>query len=62
MIANAHARACLTFRCFVSEDRNSLIKAFITYVHPLVEYASCVWSPRSVGLIRKMEEVGSVTL
>ena len=67
MIAKAHARACLIFRCFVSKDRHSLIKAFITYVkaarpvpdgemfmpityvHPVVEYASCVWSPSSIG-------------
>ena len=46
-------RACLVFRCFVSKDRHSLIKAFITYVRPLVEFASRVWSPCSVGLIRK---------
>ena len=57
MVAKAHARACLIFRCFVSKDRDSLIKAFITYVRPLVEYVSCVWSPRSVGIIRKIEEV-----
>ena len=29
----------------------------IIYFHPLVEYASCVWSPCSVGLIRKIEPV-----
>ena len=57
MIAKAHARACLIFRCFISKDRHSLIKAFITYVRPLVEYASCVWSPSNVGLIRKIEAV-----
>ena len=32
MIANAHARACLIFRCFISKDYHSLIKAFITYL------------------------------
>ena len=42
MVAKAHARACLIFRCFVSKDRASLTKAFITYVRPLLEYASCV--------------------
>ena len=30
---------------------------FITYFRPLVEYASCVWSPSNVGLIRKIETV-----
>ena len=53
IVAKAHARTCIIFRCFVSKDRHSLIKAFITYVRPLVEYASCVWSPSNVGLIRK---------
>ena len=46
--------ACLFFRCFVSKDRHSLIKAFITYVRP---YASLVGSHSSVGLIRKIEAV-----
>ena len=57
MVAKAHARACLIFRCFVSKDRVSLIKAFTTCVRPLVECASCVWSPSIVGLIRKIETV-----
>ena len=52
MIALAHERGC-----FVSKDPHSLIKAFITYVNPPVEYASCVWSSSSVGLIRKIEAV-----
>ena len=55
IVAKAHARAYLICRCFVSKDRHSLIKAFITYVRPLVEYASCVWSPSSIDLIRKIE-------
>ena len=57
IVAKAHSRACLIFRCFISKDGHSLIKAFITYVHPFVEYASCVWSPSSFGLIRKIEAV-----
>ena len=57
MVTKAYARACLIFRCFLSKERVSLIKAFITYVRPLVEYVSCVWSPSSVGLIRKIEAV-----
>ena len=44
MVAKVHARACLFFRWFVSKDRDSLIKAFITYARPLAEYASCVLS------------------
>ena len=36
IVAKAHARSCLIYRCFVSKDRHSLIKAFITYVRSLV--------------------------
>ena len=28
-----------------------------TYVRPLLEYASCVWSPHSVGQVKKIESV-----
>jgi len=33
------------------------MKAFLVYVRPVLECASCVWSPQSVGLIRKIESV-----
>jgi len=33
------------------------MKAFLVYVRPVLEYASCVWFPQSVGLIRKIESV-----
>ena len=53
----AHSRANLIVKCFVSNDPHSLIKAFITYVRPLVEYCSPVWSPHSVSLIDQLESV-----
>ena len=31
--------------------------AFTSYVRPLLEYASCVWSPYTVGLVNKVESV-----
>ena len=62
MVAKAHARACLIICCFVSKDRVWLINAFITYVRPLVEYASCEWSPGSVGLIRKSRRYRNASL
>ena len=34
-----------------------MLKVTIIYFRPLVEYASCVWSPCSVGLIGKIELV-----
>ena len=35
----------------------NLIHTCFVYVRPVLEYASCVWSPQSVGLIRKIESV-----
>jgi len=32
-------------------------KAFITYIRPLLEYASSIWSPTQAGLIDKVESV-----
>jgi len=36
IVANAHQRANNILRCFVSRDPQSLSKAFITYVRPLL--------------------------
>ena len=33
------------------------MRAFITHVRPLLEYASCVWSPHFVGQVIKIEAV-----
>ena len=41
----AHQRANLIHRCFVSKQRDLLVRAFITYVRPLLEYNSPIWSP-----------------
>jgi len=38
--AKAHSRANLIHKCFVSKDRDSLLRAYITNVRPLLEYAS----------------------
>ena len=46
LVKRAHARCCLISRCFMSRDRQTLLKAYTTYVRPMMEYASCVWSPR----------------
>ena len=57
MVHNASVRANLIIRSFVSRDPAILVKAFITYVRPLLEYCTPVWSPHTVGLIRKIESV-----
>ena len=45
IVAKAHQRANNILRCFVSRDPQSLTKAFITFVRPLLEYNSIIWSP-----------------
>ena len=44
VVAKASVRACLIRKCFVSKDVPTLIRAFKTYIRPILEYASCVWS------------------
>jgi len=43
--AKAHQRANCILRSFVSKDINLLMRAFIVYVRPIVQYCSVVWSP-----------------
>ena len=52
---NAHVRASLILRTFVSRDPEILTKAFITYVRPLLEYCTPVWSPHTVCNANKIE-------
>ena len=56
-VAKASARACLIHKCFASRDVHTLSHAYKTYVKPLLEYASCVWSPVYTTTIRLIESV-----
>ena len=40
----AHQRANLIHRCFTSKNSDLLLKAYITYVRPILEYNSPLWS------------------
>ena len=53
--AKAHARASLILKCFISKDPITLVKAFITYVRPILEYASSMWSPYTRTEVDKLE-------
>lgn len=57
MVAKAFSRANLIHKCFMSRDTTTLLRAFVVYVRPLLEYASSVWSPYHVGQIRSIENV-----
>ena len=52
-----HQRASLIHRCFSSKGHSMLVKAYITYVRPLLEYNSPIWSPASIKDIRRIEGV-----
>jgi hypothetical protein len=52
-----HQRANLILLCFVSRDPTILVKAFITYVRPVLEYCSSVWSPFLIMDINCVEAV-----
>ena len=56
--AKALRRVGLSFKCFITGDHNIfLVKAFNTYVRPVLEYASSIWSPTQIGLINRLESV-----
>ena len=55
IVARAHAN--LIHKCFLSRDAQTLMRAFIVYVRPLVEYGSCVWSPHFKSDIDRIESV-----
>jgi len=57
IIAKAKQRAFLLRRTFVCSDWRVLILAFKTYILPLLEYCSPVWSPCSVAEILRLESV-----
>ena len=50
-------RSRLILECFHSRDRVLLTKAFCTYVRPILEYYSPVWSPHFKYRINKIEHV-----
>ena len=57
IIKKASTRSILIHKCFLSRDRNSLLKAYAVYVRPLVEYSSQIWSPHCKKYINDLESV-----
>ena len=54
---NAQQRASLIYRCFTTKRRDLLVKAFITYVRPILEFNSPVWSPSTITCVNSLESV-----
>jgi len=57
ILKHLESRTGLLFRKFVTRDMNVLRKAFITYIRPMLQYASSIWSPTQVDLIDRIESV-----
>ena len=55
IVSRAFQRIYLLFRSFVSGNISILTRAFITYVRPLVENCSYIWSPHQIHYIDKIE-------
>ena len=57
IISRANHRKSLILRCFLSRNQTNLVRAFKTYVRPILEYASTVWSPSYITDIITIERV-----
>ena len=51
------SRAYLILKTFHSQDKSLLVKAYCTYVRPMLEYCSPVWSPQTNCQINRIEKV-----
>ena len=56
-ISRDNHRKSLILRCFLSRNQTNLVRAFKTYVRPILEYASTVWSPSYITDIIAIERV-----
>ena len=57
IVSTARQRIALIFRAFFTRDVKSLIIAYKSYILPLIEFCSPVWSPHSVHDIMLLESV-----
>ena len=57
IIVKAHQRANAIHRCFISRNVELLVRAYLVYVRPLLEYNSPVWSPYLMYDIQAIEHV-----
>jgi hypothetical protein len=57
MCSKARCRSAMILKCFKSRDNLLLFKAFVSYVRPILEYCSNVWSPYRLCDIRRIESI-----
>lgn len=57
IVKKAMSRLHLLLKCFQTKNPTLLVRAFKTYVRPILDYGSPVWSPHHQYLIDKIEKV-----
>lgn len=57
IVARAYQRQSTLLRGFTTRNITVIRKAFITYVRPVLEYNSVIWSPTEIYLIDLIEKV-----
>jgi len=59
IVARAHKRTAAIYRAFLFHSRNIdlLLRAYLTYVRPLIEHDSVIWFPYTVKDIELIESV-----
>ena len=57
IVTRAFQRVNLMCRAFISGNVLILTRAYITYVRPILEYCTYIWSPFQIYLIEKIERV-----
>jgi hypothetical protein len=57
IVSKAQARVGTLFRGFTTRNASILRKAYVTYVRPILDYASNVWNPYLIKHINAVEKV-----
>ena len=57
MVTKAKQRLFLLFRAFRIREKKPLLRAYKSYILPLLNHCSSVWSPSLLGDIKKIESV-----
>ena len=54
-VARAFTRTNLIHKYFTTRDVATLWRVFVAYVRPLLEYATCVWSPHRKNRVESVQ-------
>ena len=57
IIRRANCTCAVILRTFASRNASFMVKVFIAYVRPILEFASQIWSPYNIDFINRIERV-----